>query len=63
MAEGFNQAKHTARAPLSECRARRNGVGFWFVFNAAQRARRRASAPLPAQPALPARPVQQELFA
>ncbi|WP_256643714.1 hypothetical protein [Stenotrophomonas sp. 9(2022)] len=60
---GFNQAKHTARVLLSECRARRNGLGFWFVFNAAQRARMRASAPLPAPPALPVRPVQQDLFA
>ncbi len=62
---GFNQAKHTARVLLSECRARRNGLGFWFVFNAAQRARLRASAPapLPSPPALPARPVQQDLFA
>jgi len=62
---GLNQAKHTARVFLSECRARRHGHGFWFVFNAAQRARMRAAAPapLPASPALPARPVQQELFA
>ncbi|MCU1123572.1 hypothetical protein JAK34_16160 [Stenotrophomonas maltophilia] len=62
---GFNQAKHTARVLLSECRARRNGHGFWFAFRAAQRARMRASgsAPLPAAPATPARPVQQDLFA
>ncbi len=61
----FSQAKHTARVFLSECRARRHGLGFWFAFNAAQRARIRASAPapLPAPPALPARPVQQDLFA
>ncbi|EKT4088307.1 hypothetical protein QEG26_002269 [Stenotrophomonas maltophilia] len=59
---GFNQAKHTARVFLSECRSRRHGHGFWFVFNAAQRARLRAAAPLPAPPAMPARPVQQELF-
>ncbi|MDJ1520564.1 hypothetical protein MF545_00515 [Stenotrophomonas maltophilia] len=61
----INQAKHTARVLLSECRARRNGLGFWFVFNAAQRERMRASAPapLPVTPAFPDRPVQQELFA
>jgi len=63
MADGFNQAKHTARVLLSECRARRYGLGFWFVFNAAQRARMRASAPLLPPPALPVRPVQQDLFA
>ena len=56
---GFNQAKHTARVLLSECRARRNGFGFWFVFNAAQRARMRASAPA----ALPVPPAQLDLFA
>ena len=61
----ITQAKHTARVFLSECRARRNSHGFWFVFRAAQRARMRAtgSAPLPAAPAAPARPVQQDLFA
>lgn len=59
----INQAKHTARVLLSECRSRRHGLGFWFVFNAAQRARMRASAPLPPPPALPVRPVQQDLFA
>lgn len=54
----FNQAKHTARVFLSECRARRNGHGFWFAFNAAQRARMRASAPAP----LPGVPAQPDLF-
>ncbi|MBH1529889.1 hypothetical protein I5T99_12580 [Stenotrophomonas maltophilia] len=59
MAERFNQAKHTARVFLSECHARRNAHGFWFVFRAAQRARMRASAPaLP-----PAPPAQGDLFA
>lgn len=60
-----DQAKHTARVFLSECRARRHGLGFWFAFRAAQRARMRASsaAPLPAAPATPARPLQQDLFA
>ncbi len=55
----FNQAKHTARAFLSECRARRHGLGFWFAFNAAQRARMRAYAPAPK----PAAPAQPDLFA
>lgn len=53
------QAIHTARVFLSECRARRKGHGFWFAFNAAQRARMRASAPAP----LPAPPAQPDLFA
>lgn len=59
------QAKHTARVLLSEARARRNGVGFWFAFNAAQRARMRATtpAPLPAPPRAPALPAQLDLFA
>ncbi|WP_416056913.1 hypothetical protein [Stenotrophomonas maltophilia] len=59
------QAKHTARVFITECRARRLGLGFWFAFRAAQRARMRASAPapLPAAPATPARPLQQDLFA
>lgn len=45
-----SQAFFTARALLSECRARRHGLGFWFVFRAARRAPMRASgsAPLPA---------------
>lgn len=62
---GFNQAKHTARVFLSECRARRHGHGFWFAFNAAQRARMRATtpAPLPARPRAPALPAQLDLFA
>lgn len=61
----FNQANHTARVFLSECRARRNGLGFWFAFNAAQRARMRATtpAPLPAPPRAPALPAQLDLFA
>ncbi len=60
---GFNQAKHTARVFLSECRARRHGHGFWFAFNGAQRARIGATAgcPLPAPP-LPALPAQLDLF-
>ncbi|WP_401738241.1 hypothetical protein [Stenotrophomonas pavanii] len=59
------QAKHTARVFLSECRARRHGLGFWFAFNAAQRARMRATAPapLPAPPRAPALPAQLDLFA
>lgn len=59
------QAKHTARVLLTECRARRHGLGFWFTFNAAQRARMRAStpAPLPAPPRAPALPAQLDLFA
>lgn len=54
---GAALAKHVARVLLTECRARRNGHGFWFAFNAAQRARRRASTPRPA------RPAQRDLFA
>lgn len=51
------QAKHTARVLITECRARRNAHGWWFAFNAAQRARRRAT------PQLPELPAQLELFA
>ncbi|WP_329893670.1 hypothetical protein [Stenotrophomonas sp. SMYL20] len=59
------QAKHTARVLLSEARARRNGLGYWFSFNAAQRARMRATtpAPLPAPLRAPALPAQLDLFA
>lgn len=59
------QAIHTARVFLSECRARRHGLGFWFAFNAAQRARMRATtlAPPPARPRAPALPAQLDLFA
>ena len=59
------QAIHTARVFLSECRARRHSLGFWFVFNAAQRARKRATAPapLPVPPRAPALPAQLDLFA
>ncbi len=59
------QAKHTARVLLTECRARRHGLGFWFAFTAAQRARMRATvpAPLPASPRAPALPAQLDLFA
>ncbi|MDJ1522958.1 hypothetical protein MF545_12735 [Stenotrophomonas maltophilia] len=59
------QAKHTARVFLSEARTRRNGVGFWFAFNAAQRARMRATtpAPLSESPCAPALPAQLDLFA
>ncbi len=62
---GAALAKHVARVLLTECRARRNGHGFWFAFNAAQRARMRAAAPapLPAQPRAPALPAQLDLFA
>lgn len=58
------QAKHTARVLLTECRARRHGLGFWFALNAAQRALVRATdtAPPPAQPRAPALPAQLELF-
>lgn len=62
---GADQAKHAARVFLSECRARRHGLGFWFAFNAAQRARKRATvpAPLPEPPRNPALPAQLDLFA
>ncbi|MBO3002275.1 hypothetical protein J5H43_01945 [Stenotrophomonas maltophilia] len=63
--DAYAQAKHTARVFLAECRARRHGLGYWFSFNAAQHARRRATAPTP-RPALPCAPVlpaQLELFA
>lgn len=59
------QAKHTARVFLSEARARRNGLGYWFSFNAAQRAWMRAAAPaqLPTPQRAPALPAQLDLFA
>jgi hypothetical protein len=58
------QAKHTARVLLSEARARRNGLGFWFAYNAAQRARLRASIPSLRTPSrAPALPAQLDLFA
>ncbi len=59
------QAIHTARVFLSECRARRHGLGFWFAFNAAQRARSRATAPapLPAPARAPEQPAQLAMFA
>jgi hypothetical protein len=59
------QAKHTARVLMTECRARRHGHGFWFAFNAAQRARMRAAAATPplAPPRVPALPAQLDLFA
>ena len=62
---GAALAKHVARVLLTECRARRHGLGFWFAFNAAHRARMRATAPapLPASPRAPALPAQLELFA
>lgn len=65
MADGSAQAKHTARVFLTECRARRHGLGYWFSFNAAQRARMRATSParLPALPCAPALPAQLDLFA
>ena len=57
-------AKHVARVLLTECRARAQGLGFWFAFNAAQRARMRATAPPPPEsPRAPALPAQLELFA
>jgi hypothetical protein len=50
-------AKATALVYLAECRARRhdpvNRDFYWFLFGAAQRARRRAAA----------RPAQLDLFA
>jgi hypothetical protein len=55
-------AIHTARVFLSECRARRNGLGFWFAFNAARRARQRAT-PQQLPPATPPLPAQLDLFA
>jgi len=57
--DAYVQAKHTARVFLAECRARRHGLGYWFSFNAAQRARMRATAP----PSPSALPVQLDLFA
>ncbi|WP_414540403.1 hypothetical protein [Stenotrophomonas forensis] len=62
---GAALAKHVARVLLTECRARRNGLGFWFAFNAAQRARIRATAPapLPAPTCAPEQPAQLEMFA
>lgn len=65
MANGPAQAKHTARALLTECRARRHGLGFWFAFNAARRARVRAStyASPPSLQRAQAHPAQLELFA
>ncbi|WP_329813077.1 hypothetical protein [Stenotrophomonas sp. SMYL36] len=62
---GAALAKHVARVLLTECRARRQGLGFWFAFNAAQRARMRATAPAPPpeSPRAPALPAQLELFA
>ncbi|MHC1665789.1 hypothetical protein ACODUI_11655 [Stenotrophomonas geniculata] len=59
------QAKHTARVLLTECRARRHGLGFWFAFSAVQHARMRATAPapLPTPPRAPALPAQLDLFA
>ncbi|WP_414486009.1 hypothetical protein [Stenotrophomonas maltophilia] len=60
---GAALAKHVARVLLTECRARRHGHGFWFAFNAAQRARIRATAPLPTPPRAPALPAQLDLFA
>lgn len=56
------QAIYTARVLLSECRARRRGLGFWFAFNAAQRARQRAT-PQQLPPAEPPLPAQLDLFA
>lgn len=55
------QAKHTARVFINECRARRNAHGWWFAFNSAQRARRRAESFAP-PPAAPASPAQLDLF-
>ncbi len=62
--DAYEQAKHTARVFLAECRGRRHGLGYWFSFNAAQRARIRATArgPLPAPPCAPALPAQLDLF-
>ncbi|WP_312710458.1 hypothetical protein [Stenotrophomonas sp.] len=61
--EPIAQAKHTARVLIKEARVRRigNGHGFWCFFNTAQAARRRAASSTP--PALPALPIQPELFA
>ncbi|HFF3032658.1 TPA: hypothetical protein ACGCGJ_001172 [Stenotrophomonas maltophilia] len=63
--DAYTQAKHTARVFLAECRARRHGLGYWFSFNAAQRARMRATAtaPRPALPCASALPAQLDLFA
>ncbi|MDT3468969.1 hypothetical protein [Stenotrophomonas maltophilia] len=63
--DAYEQAKHTARVFLTECRARRHALGYWFSFNAAKRARIRAtaSAPMSAQPCAPALPAQLDLFA
>lgn len=56
------QAKHTARVFITECRARRNAYGWWFAFNSAQSARRRAESFAP-PPAAPTMPAQLDLFA
>lgn len=61
MADRSVQARHTARVLLTECRARRHGLGFWFAFNAEQRARMRATTPEPLR--APALPPQMDLFA
>lgn len=57
------QAIHTARVMLTECRARRQAHGWEFAFRSAQRARRRAFAPVVLQAAAPVMPAQMELFA
>ena len=49
------QALHTARVMLTECRARRHAHGWEFSFRKAQSARRRAFARV--------MPAQGELFA
>jgi len=62
--DAIEQAKHTARVFLTECRSRRHGHGWEFVFRGAQNARRRAASvpAIPARPA-PAHTPQMELFA
>ena len=40
--DAYDQAKHTARVFLSEARARRDSVGYWFSVNGAESALRRA---------------------
>ncbi len=57
------QARRDVLMLVMKCRARPHGRGCWFAFNAAQRARIRTTAQLPAAPRAPALPAQLDLFA